>query len=45
MTRIIIAAGGTRLTAAIPSVTEQVGTGETVRFVWARESLVEMETA
>ena len=45
MTRIIIAAGGTRLTAAIPSGGEQFATGETVRFIWAKESLVEMETA
>jgi putative spermidine/putrescine transport system ATP-binding protein len=45
MTRIIIAVGGTRLTAAIPSGGEQFATGETVRFIWAKESLVEMETA
>jgi putative spermidine/putrescine transport system ATP-binding protein len=45
MTRIIIAAGGTRLTAAIPSGGEKFATGETVRFIWAKESLVEMEAA
>jgi putative spermidine/putrescine transport system ATP-binding protein len=43
VTRIVIAAGDTRLTAATPAGATQFAEGETVRFVWSRDSLVAME--
>jgi putative spermidine/putrescine transport system ATP-binding protein len=42
-TRLIIDSGDTRLTAAIPSGTAQSTLGDIVRFIWAKESLVEMD--
>jgi len=45
ITRIVIDAGGTRLTAAIPAGGQTFSEGETVRFVWAKEHLVAMEEA
>jgi putative spermidine/putrescine transport system ATP-binding protein len=43
VTRIVIMADGTRLTAATPAGALQFAEGETVRFVWSRDSLVAME--
>ncbi len=42
-TRVIIESGDTRLTAAVPSGTDQFALGDIVRFIWARERLVEMD--
>jgi putative spermidine/putrescine transport system ATP-binding protein len=43
VTRIVIVAGDTRLTAAAPAGAARFAEGETVRFVWSRDSLVAME--
>ena len=43
VTRIVIASGDTRLTAAIPSGAEKLAVGDAVRFVWTKQSIVEME--
>jgi putative spermidine/putrescine transport system ATP-binding protein len=42
-TRIVIDCGGTRLAAAIPSGAGQFTIGDMMRFVWAKDSLIEME--
>jgi putative spermidine/putrescine transport system ATP-binding protein len=45
VTRIVIDASGTRLTAAIAAGAGRFIEGETVRFVWSKDSVVAMEQA
>ena len=45
VTRIVIDASGTRLTAAVPAGSGTYSDGENVRFVWTKHSLVAMEEA
>ncbi len=45
MTRVVIDAKGTRLSATLPATSKTLAEGQTVRFIWAKDSLVEMESA
>jgi putative spermidine/putrescine transport system ATP-binding protein len=45
ITRIVIDAVGNRVTAAIPAGSGQFAEGESVHFVWSKESIVAMEQA
>lgn len=45
ITRIVIDASGSRLTAAIPAGSAQFTEGESVRFIWSKDSVVAMEQA
>lgn len=45
ITRIVIDVKGTRLTATLPTGAKQFHEGETVRFIWSKENLVELEKA
>ena len=45
VTRVIIISEGTRLTAAVPATDRHFTEGENVHFVWAKKSLVAMESA
>lgn len=44
-TRIVIEARGTRLTATLPVGAKSFHEGETVRFIWSKENIVELEKA
>ena len=43
ITRIVVAADGTRLTAAIPAQGNDLAEGDTVRLAWSKDSLVALE--
>jgi len=45
ITRIVIDVGGTRLAAAVPAGTGAFREGETVHFVWSKDSVIAMEQA
>jgi putative spermidine/putrescine transport system ATP-binding protein len=45
VTRVVVDAGGTRLTAAIPAGSASIAEGQSVRLVWALDSAVAMEPA
>ena len=45
VTRVVIDAKGTRLSATQPATSKNLAEGQTVRFTWAQDSIVEMEKA
>jgi putative spermidine/putrescine transport system ATP-binding protein len=45
VTRVVILSEGTRLIAAVPATDKHYAEGETINFVWAKDSLVAMESA
>ena len=45
ITRIVIDVKNTRLTATLPAGIKQFHEGETVRFIWSKENIVELEKA
>ena len=45
VTRVVIDAKGTRLSATLPATSKALAEGQTVRFIWAKDAIVEMEKA
>ena len=45
MTRVVIASEGVRLSALLPARNRAFVEGETIRFLWSRDAIVELENA